>query len=141
MTNPEHLPAPPTLCQLISAAQSIGVDRCSLVREARDVRPAGVCVLMLGHPAIRALGPYLEGIAKTLPPGNSQDLLDVTHDTTIAQIFKAMDTMGDQWRWLHLKLPDGLGTLPTLVVLFLGPRVTPEFAAALTARGCPTSLT
>lgn len=124
----------PTFQHLCDVAFAAGVDRVSLVREPKENRKQGVCVMLIGSPAIREVGDFLRQHIKALKSHSPMSMIQGENGTTIPKYFEAMELSGFDWCYVS----DSKNTV--LITFILGDSVTKEFCKELTKRGCPTYL-
>src|SRR4051812_34449137 len=88
----------PTVQEMIRVAYAAGVDRLAMVREAEGMRKVGVAVLVIGHQALRELGPgllnFAEQTGRTKPLDRSQ-VLDLQYETSLKHLFEWLEVTGN----------------------------------------------
>ena len=130
---------PPTIANLAVRGFASGLDRFVGVQPKRDGHPAAVAVFLMTDKAVREVGPFLNQHVAKLPqkPTGPGEYLEATAETTLPQIFAALNKLGHQWVYMDIPLTTGQG----LLTIVLGDSVNEAFAAELTKRGAICNLT
>ena len=129
---------PPTIANLAGRGISNGLDRFVGVSPAHNGQPAAVAVFLMTPKAIREVGPFLRAHVSKLPqkPCAPGEYIEATAETTLPQIFAALNKLGHQWVYMDIPLTTGQG----LLTIVLGDSVNEAFAAELTKRGAICNL-
>lgn len=110
-------------------------------REAEGSSEVGVAVLVVGHAALRELGPglldFAEQTGKMKPLDRSQ-VLDLKYETSLKHLFEWMEVTGNGYAHGTFEILETKQSV--LLSAYLGRRICEPLSRFLTRRGCVTNL-
>lgn len=125
----------PTVQGIVDELRSHGVDRGTVVRPAKDGKPAALAIFLLTNAAVREVGPYLRTVFAAMPPQPTRVIAFADGESHVMTAIEAVEEAGQFWCYAPI-----FADRPGMMVILARDAVTYEVADNLTARGCTTNL-